>query len=66
MQDHETLEFGVSDIMLSPNNRGTPDKETAEDSETRNTFMLLFPMHLRLKKISTTIDKILPTLLYLC
>lgn len=50
MCDHETLGLGVSDTMLSPNHRGTPDKETAEDSDTRNTFMLLFPTHLNLQK----------------
>lgn len=42
---------------------GTPDrgiKETAEDSDTRNTFMLLFPGHLCLQKV-TTVDKLVPT-----
>lgn len=46
---HETQGFHVSDSMLSPNNKGTPDKERAEDSDTRNTSMRLSPIYLHLQ-----------------
>lgn len=46
---HETQGFRVRDIMLSPNNKGTPDKACVEDSDTRNTFMRLFPIYLHLQ-----------------